>query len=99
MRGALEGVCSCHGAVILAAHDLPMQRSRTSTSPARDDLATFLDQHVGAPWRDDVGPWIGQASILRATGIPDAETLRLWNAAVTAAVSPEAVRVPDRTAS
>jgi hypothetical protein len=78
---------------------LPMQSNPSLQSHARDELAAFLDAHVGAPWRDDVGPWIGQASILRATGIPDAETLRLWNAAVTAAVSTEAVRATDRTAS
>jgi hypothetical protein len=99
MRAAPAGVCCCHGAAILAAHDPPMQSSRSTPSHSRDDLAAFLAEHVGTPWRDDVGPWIGQASFLRATGIPDAETLGLWNAAVTAAVSTEAVRAQDRTVS
>lgn len=63
----------------------------------REALAVFLDQHVGAPWRDDIGPLIGQASLLRQCGLPDEETLRLWNAAVRAAVSSDAMR--ERTSS
>ena len=64
---------------------------------SRDALAIFVDAHVGTPWRDDIGPLIGQASILRQHGLPDEETLRLWNAAVRAAVSGDAPR--DRTSS
>ena len=63
----------------------------------REALALFVDQHVGAPWRDDIGPLIGQASLLRQSGLPDEETLRLWNAAVRAAVSSDVAR--ERTSS
>lgn len=67
------------------------------SADTREALTIFLDEHVGAPWRDDIGPLIGQASLLRQCGLPDEETLRLWNAAVRAAVSSDAMR--ERTSS
>lgn len=69
----------------------------TRAGDTREALALFLEKHVGAPWRDDVGPLIGQASLLRQNGLPDEEALRMWNEAVRAAVSSDAAR--DRTAS
>ena len=79
------------------AHDCPMQQIVLSSPLPRDALADFLDAHVGRPWRDDIGPLIGQASLIRNFGVPDADTMRYWNTAVNAAVSSEAAR--DRTAS
>ena len=76
-----------------------MQQRVDPSARTRDALTAFLEAHVGVALRDDVGPLIGQASVLRILDTPDAETLRHWNAAVNAAVSSEAVRVRDRTSS
>ncbi len=57
-----------------------------------DALVAFLDSHIGAAYRDDVGPLFGQASEIRDHGVADAEVKRLWNEAVNVAVSSEATR-------
>ena len=56
-----------------------------------DALVAFLDSHVGAQYRDDVGPLFGQASEIRDHGIADAEVKRYWNEAVNVALSSEAM--------
>ena len=70
-----------------------MQMQRTLTPPDRthDALVAFLDSHVGAAFRDDVGPLLGQASLIRDSGFADADVQHYWNDAVSAAVSSEAV--------
>lgn len=72
-----------------------MQRRLASPTRMHDALVAFLDSHLGAPHRDDVGPLFGQASVIRDHGVADAESKRLWNAAVSVAVSSEAAH-PDR---
>ena len=69
-----------------------MQRRLASSMPMHDALVAFLDLHVGAQFRDDVGPLFGQASEIRDHGIADAEVKRYWNKAVNVAVSSEAMR-------
>lgn len=41
-----------------------IQRTQPATSVARDQLAAFLDSHVGVAHSDDVGPLFGQASLM-----------------------------------
>lgn len=69
-----------------------MQRRLVPSTRTHDALVAFLDSHVGTPWRDDVGPLLGQASMIRDSGLADARVMRYWNEAVNAAVSSEAVR-------
>lgn len=76
-----------------------MQPFHFTQTGTRDALAAFLDAHIGVPWRDDIGPLIGLATVARDRGVPDAETLGYWDAAVSAAVSSEAARVRDRISS
>ena len=65
----------------------------------QEALVAFLDLHVGAAYRDDVGPLFGQASVIRDHGIADAESKRLLNEAMNVAVSSEAMREARPTRS
>jgi hypothetical protein len=76
-----------------------MERSTTGPTRMRNALSAFLESHLGGTYRDDVGPLLGQASVIREHGYAGA-TPRRWHEAVNVAVSSEASRerLPQRRA-
>ena len=73
-----------------------MDRKTVAADRTHDALVAFLDAHLGAPRNDDVGPMLGQASLLRELPAVDvdARSLLLCSDAINAALTSEATREP-----
>jgi hypothetical protein len=75
-----------------------MQRKTNPVAATPSALAAFLDAHLGAIERNDVGPLLGQAALMRERGAASFVTTAQTQAGLNAALTGGAPTLPWKAA-